>query len=49
MKSAMTELSKSDKGDDSGAVKLSELFGRHFRGTYYNFLSFEIFGMWNSI
>ncbi|XP_057454319.1 probable plastidic glucose transporter 3 isoform X2 [Lotus japonicus] len=31
VKSAMTELSKSDKGDDSGAVKLSELFGRHFR------------------
>ncbi|XP_023918786.2 probable plastidic glucose transporter 2 [Quercus suber] len=35
VKVAMAELSKSDKGDDTDTVKLSELFyGRHFRGKY---------------
>lgn len=46
VKPAMGELSKSDRGDESGAVKLSELlFGCHARGTYHNlFLHlFEIF------
>lgn len=33
VKYAYAELSKSDKGDDAGAVKLSELLhGRHFKG-----------------
>ena len=34
VKPAMTELSKSDRGDGSDSVKLSELiYGRYFRGT----------------
>lgn len=34
VKPAMTELSKSDRGDGSDSVKLSELIcGRYFRGT----------------
>ncbi|XP_075646004.1 putative plastidic glucose transporter 2 isoform X2 [Castanea sativa] len=34
VKVALAELSKSDKGDDTDTVKLSELFyGRHFRGS----------------
>ncbi|CAL5429636.1 unnamed protein product [Camellia sinensis] len=34
-KSAVSELSKSDRGDETDAVKFSELFyGRHFKGTY---------------
>ena len=35
VKFAMAELSKSDKGDDTDTVGLSELlYGRHFRGRY---------------
>lgn len=33
VKSAMAELSKSDRGDESDTVKCSELlYGRHFKG-----------------
>lgn len=35
VKSAMAELSKSDRGDEVDAVKFSELLhGRHFKGTF---------------
>lgn len=38
VKSAMSELSKSDRGDESSTVKLSELFyGCHSRGIHHNF------------
>ena len=38
MKPAMSELTKSDRGDESGTMKLSELlFGCHARGIYHNF------------
>jgi hypothetical protein len=34
VKSAMAELSRSERGDDGESVKYSELFyGRHFNGT----------------
>lgn len=33
VKSAVAELSKSDRGDDSDSITISELlYGRHFRG-----------------
>jgi hypothetical protein len=46
VKPAMSELTKSDRGDESGTMKLSEiLFGCHARGIYHNFFLriFEIF------
>lgn len=39
VKFAMAELSKSDRGDDTDSVRLSELlYGRHYRGRYDTFL-----------
>lgn len=36
---ALAELSKSDRGDDTDTVKISELlYGRHFKGTSDTFL-----------
>lgn len=44
VKPAMSELSKSDRGDESGSVKLSELlYGCHARGTYHNCFYFFCF------
>lgn len=41
VKSAMADLSKSDRGDEPDTVKFSELFyGRHFRGIYETLNSF---------
>jgi hypothetical protein len=38
VKPAMSELTKSDRGDESSGIKISELlFGCHARGTYHNF------------
>ena len=38
VKPAMAELSKSDRGDESDSVKLSELlYGCHARGTHHDF------------
>lgn len=43
MKTAMAELSKSHRGDESDTIKLSELlYGRHFKGTSYNCFSLAI-------
>lgn len=42
VKSALAELSRSDKGDDAESVKYSELlYGRHFRGKHSNQHSFS--------
>lgn len=36
VKSAIAELSRSEKADEGESVRYSELFyGRHFRGTYF--------------
>ena len=43
VKSAMAELSKSDRGDESDSVKFSELlFARHFKGTISLSVTFEL-------
>jgi hypothetical protein len=44
VKSAMAELSRSERGDDGESVKYSELFnGRHFNGTSYSVILFVAF------
>lgn len=41
VKSAMAELSRSERGDDGESVKYSELFyGRHFNGISYSIIFF---------
>lgn len=46
VKSAMSDLSKSDRGDESGTLNLKDIFyGRHSRGThFFIFLKYSVCG-----